>query len=235
IDMRLAGHSHLVTIGQRIGHADCAVPTCGLRWLTTPQPIVLAHWPVAERIKYDGLTTVGNWRGYGSIEHGGVFYGQKAHSLRQYITLPTRTKDKFFLALAIHPDEVQDLAALARNDWCLINPGEVASTPASYQQFIQGSRAEFGIAKSGYVTARCGWFSDRSICYLASGRPVVAQDTGFVDSLPTGEGLFAFKSMDDILSSLDALAGDYRRHARAARSIAEEYFDSDQVLARLLR
>ena len=235
INMRFASHSHFVTIGQAIGLPDCPVPTCGLSWITTPQPIVLAYWPVAERITCNALTTVGNWRGYGSIEHEGVFYGQKAHALRQFIDLPTLTAEQFLLALAIHPDEVKDLAALASNGWRLVDPSQVAHTPVSYQQFIQGSKAEFGIAKSGYVAARCGWFSDRSICYLASGRPVIAQETGFSRFLPSGEGLFAFVTSDDVLASIEALERDYPLHARAARSIAKEHFDSDKVLTRLLQ
>jgi hypothetical protein len=235
IDMRFDGHTHFVTIAQAIGRPDCVVPTCGLDWITTPQPVVLARWPVAERIRYQALTTVGNWRGYGSIEYQGVFYGQKAHSLRQFITLPTLTDEKFMPAFAIHADEKQDLAALARNGWQLLDPTEVAGTPASYQRFIQESKAELGIAKSGYVAARCGWFSDRSVCYLASGRPVIAQETGFSEFLPTGQGLFSFSTAEKALAGIDAINGDYTRHARAARAIAEECFDSDKVLTRLLQ
>ena len=110
----------------------------------------------------------------------------------------------------------------------------MAHTPAGYQRFVRGSKAEFGIAKSGYAAARCGWFSDRSVCYLASGRPVIAQETGFSDYLPIGKGLFAFETIDEVLASIEALNGDYDRHARAARAVAEEYFDSDRVLDRLL-
>src|SRR5260370_126402 len=122
------------------GRPDCPVPPCGLLWIPTLQPVVLAHWPVAAHITYDALTTIGNWRGYGSIEHQGVFYGQKAHSLRQFFTLPTRTKENFVLALAIHPDEGKDLAALAGNAWRLLGPARVASPPAGYQRFVQGSK-----------------------------------------------------------------------------------------------
>jgi len=111
----------------------------------------------------------------------------------------------------------------------------VVHTPASYRQFIQGSKAEFGVAKSGYVAARCGWFSDRSICYLASGRPVIAQETGFTSFLPTGKGLFAFETVEDVLANIEELNHDYAHHARAARVIAEDYFDSDKVLTRLLQ
>jgi hypothetical protein len=234
IDMRFAAHTHFVTIGQAIGETSCPVPTCGLDWITTPQPIVLEHWPVADVIAHDALTTVGNWRGYGSIEHRGVVYGQKAHSLRRFISLPTQSHEQFLLAMAIHPGEVKDLAALAENGWGLVDPAQVAGTPADYRRFIRGSWAEFGIAKSGYVESRCGWFSDRSLCYLASGRPVLAQDTGFRPFLPTGEGLFAFETIEDVLAALDELRRDYPRHARTARALAEEHCDSDKVLTRLL-
>jgi hypothetical protein len=234
VDTRFAGHTHFVTIGQAIGDPDCPVPACGLEWIPALQPVVLEHWPAASAIRYDALTTVGNWRGYGSIQHQGTFYGQKAHSLRQFISLPRLTRERFLLAMSIHAEELRDLAALVENGWELLDPAEVAGSPAAYRQFIQQSRAEFGIAKSGYVASRCGWFSDRSVCYLASGRPVIAQDTGFSRFLPTGAGLFAFRTREDVLTAIDALRADYRRHSEAARALAEEYFDSDKVLTRLL-
>ena len=168
------------------------------------------------------------------MTHGGVLYGQKAHS-REYISLPGKTEEQFLLALGIHPGETKDLAAMKENGWRLVDPAEVAGTPGAYRRFVQQSKAEFGIAKSGYVAARCGWFSDRSVCYLASGRPVIAQQTGFTQFLPTGEGLFAFESNDDVIHAIDEINRDYGRHARAARAIAVEYFDSDKVLSRLLR
>jgi hypothetical protein len=235
IDMRFAGHTHFVTVGLALGRPECLVPTCGLPWITTLPPVVLAHWPVAGPITHDGLTTVGNWRGYGSIEYKGAFYGQKAHSLRPLIALPTRTRTRFLLALAIHPGETKDLEALWANGWQLLDAAQVAGTPALYRAFLQGSYAEFGIAKSGYVVSRCGWFSDRSACYLACGRPVLAHDTGFGSWLPTGHGLFAFHTLEDALAGIEALNSDYPRHARAARALAEEYFDSDRVLTGLLR
>jgi len=235
IDMRFGAHTHFVTIGQAIGQADCPVPTCGLTWITTPQPIVLAHWPLAERIVHDGLTTVGNWRGYGSVQHQGVFYGQKAHSLRDYMTVPRFTAERFLPALSIHPGESRDLAALAENGWQLLDPACVAATPAAYQRFIQESKAEFGIAKSGYVVSRCGWFSDRSICYLASGRPVIAQETGFSRFLPTGSGLFAFNNSAELLSAIDEMNRDYAYHSKSARELAEGHFASDKVLSTLLQ
>jgi hypothetical protein len=235
IDMRFNAHTHFVTVGLAIGLACCPVPTCDREWVSTLQPIVLAEWPMAEQIERNALTTVGNWRGYGSVEFEGNFYGQKAHSLRSFMQLPRLTSERFALALSIHPEETKDLEALRENGWTLVDPQEVANTPDRYRSFIQGSKAEFGLAKSGYVASRCGWFSDRSVCYLASGRPVIAQETGFSGFLPVGEGLLAFGTTDDVLAAIAELAGDYSRHARAARSIAEEYFDSDKVLSRLLR
>ena len=234
IDMRFAAHTHFATIGLALGETDCPVPTCGLPWIKTKQPIVLERWPVAERLVDDAFTTVGNWRGYGSVSYRGSFYGQKAHSFRQFFELPTLSRERFILALAIHPDEERDLAALRANGWVLRDPCAAAGDPWSYQRFIQGSLAEFGVAKSGYVVSRCGWFSDRSVCYLASGRPVVAQETGFSRFLPTGEGLLAFSSNQDALAAIEKIRRDYPRHCQSARQIAESEFDSRGVLARLL-
>jgi hypothetical protein len=234
IDMRFDAHSHFVTIGQAIGQDGCPVPTCGRRWIHTLQPVVLEHWSRAGEVKLDALTTIANWRGYGSVTFQGVHYGQKAHALRPLLSLPSRTSSRFVLALAIDPGEVRDLEALRHNGWELLDPGEVAGTPDAYRSFVQSSKAELGIAKSGYVASRCGWFSDRSVCYLASGRPVIAQDTGFGQFLPVGEGLLAFDTLENVLDAIDRVNGDYRRHADAARALAEECFDSGRVLARLL-
>ena len=235
IDMRFGGHSHYVTVAHGIGEPDSPVPTCGLSWIPTWQPIVLDHWPVADRVPDQVMTTVANWRGYGSIEHGGVLFGQKAHALRALIDLPRLSGRRFVLALAIHPDETRDLTALREHGWELVDPARVANSPETYRQFIHDSRAEFGVAKTGYVLGRCGWFSDRSVCYLASGRPVLAQDTGFSRYLPTGQGLLPFSTTEDATAQLDVLDRDYPAHARAARRLAEEYFDSNKVLARMLR
>ena len=235
IDMRFDGHTHFVTVAHAIGDPDCPIPTCGRSWIPTWQPIVLERWPVVENAGADALTTIANWRGYGSIEHDGVLYGQKAHALRALIDLPRRTRHRFLLALAIHPDETRDLAALRDNGWELVDPAAVAASPASYRQFIQRSRAEFGVAKTGYVLGKSGWFSDRSVCYLASGRPVLAQDTGFGRYMTTGRGVLPFSSVEDAAEQIEKLDRDYADHARAARAAAEEYFASDRVLTHMLQ
>jgi hypothetical protein len=234
IDMRFEGHTHFLTVGQAIGSPDCPIATCGFEWIPTVPPVVLEQWPLATQIAHDALTTVGNWRAYGSIEHGGVNYGQKVHSLREFVTLPTRTDARFLLALTIHPDETKDLEALSQNGWELVDAGRVAGTPSDYRSFLSGSRAELGITKSGYVLSRSGWFSDRSVCYLAAGRPVIAQETGFSRFLPTGEGLLPFETEDDAVAAIGELESNYERHSAAARALAEEHFDSDAVLTALL-
>ena len=233
IDMRFDAHTHFATVGLAVGEPECRVPTCGRRWLTTCPPVVLREWPVARAETRRAFTTVANWRSYGSVHHDGLFLGQKAHALRPLIDLPLKARQRFELALAIHPGE-PDLAALRMNGWQLVDPRLAAGTPARYRRFVGGSRAELGIAKSGYIAARSGWFSDRSACYLAAGRPVLAQDTGFGAALPTGEGLLTFTTDVDVLSGLDAIDADYPRHRQAARALAERYFDSDRVLTRLL-
>ena len=235
IDMRFAGHTHHATVGLSLGRPSCEIPTHGLEWIHTLPPVVLEHWPAADDAAGRALTTIANFRSYGSIEHNGTFYGQKAHSLRDLLRLPARTGARLVLALAVHPDERSDLEALATNGWELVDPTCVAGTPAAYAGFIGSSWAEIGIAKHGYVISRCGWFSDRSTCYLACGRPVIAQETGFSDYLPTGQGLMAFADEDGAVAAIEVVKADYERHARAARRLAEESFNSDRVLTKLLK
>lgn len=228
----LAGHDAFVTVGERIGSAGCPIPTCGLDWITTPQPIVLEQWPAMA--PEDGpFTSVCAWRGpFAPLEWNGRTYGQRVHEFRKFVALPRLSRASFRLALDIHPAEGRDLALLADNGWSLVDPGVVAGDPIAYRAFIHASAAEIMVAKSLYVEGASGWFSDRSICYLASGRPVLAQDTGF--SYPTGAGLLSFSTLDEAVAGVEAIRSDPARHARAARELAESYFRSDLVLTRLL-
>jgi hypothetical protein len=234
IDRGFGAHTHHFTVGAAVGRGDCAIPTCGVQWRHVLPPVVLSRWPAVPPAPAGAITTLGNWRSYGSIEAGGVFYGQKAHSLRGLFELPSRSGERFVLALDIHPDETTDLQALDTGGWTLADPRRVAGSPGAYRAFIAESKAEFGVAKAGYVTARCGWFSDRSACYLASGRPVIAQDTGFARVLPVGDGLLAFGDADGAVGAIDDLASRYDGHAAAAREIAASHLDSRIVLGRLL-
>jgi len=234
IDMGFDGHTHFVTVGGLIGRPTCAVPTCGLDWIPTLPPVVLDYWPFAARASTGVFTTVANWRAYGSIEHDGRHFGQKAHSLRRLAGIPKRSSRPFALALSIHSRERSDLQTLKENRWRLVDPVAVAGTAVGYHRFVQGSFAEIGIAKSGYVESHCGWFSDRSAAYLASGRPVLAQDTGFAGKLPVGEGLLSFRDEDGAVAAAEAVSSSYPSHRLAARRIAEEFLDSDRVLSGLL-
>jgi len=234
------GHDDFVTIGHNIGRPDCAIPTCGLAWITTPQPVVLEEWPtVAPAIgcsERAAFTSVASWRGaYGPIEYRGETYGLRVHEFRKFAPLPRLTARRCELALSIDPSEERDLALLNENGWALVDPGVVAADPWIYRAYVQGSHAEFMVAKNMYVRANSGWFSERSICYLASGKPVLAQDTGLAGLYPSGEGLLTFSTLEEAAAGAAELARDYDRHARAARRIAEEHFDSDVVLGRLLR
>ena len=233
IDMRFDAHTHFATVGLAIGDTDCLVPTCGRTWIPTFPPVVLDQWQMADQVTHDAFTTVANWRSYGSVHYRGAFLGQKVHALRPLMGLPGRAPASFVLALAIHPDE-PDLNLLHAHGWTLLDPRLAAGSPERYRQFVRGSFAEFGLAKSGYVAARSGWVSDRSACYLASGRPVLTQDTGVGDRLPTGNGLVTFESTEDAVAGVEAIVDGYQRHREAARAIAEQFFDSDRVLGRLL-
>jgi hypothetical protein len=231
-----AGHDAYVTIGERIGSPDCGIPTCGLRWRTTRQPVVLDEWRVApppfEPFAFGAIAT---WRGaYAPIEFRGRRYGLRAHEFRRFAELPHLTGHRFELALDIDQADEADRRLLESGGFRLADPSVVTGTLDSYRQYVRRSWAELMVAKEMYVASRSGWFSERSACYLASGRPVLAQDTGLDALLPTGEGLVTFTDLDNAAAGVEAIAGDWPRHARAARELAEAYFDSDLVLGRLL-
>lgn len=227
------GHDAYVTIGERIGSPGCKIPTGGIEWLTTPQPVVLDLWPQAPG--GDAFTSVGSWRGpFGPIEFEGETYGLRVHEFRKFARLPQIASGHFEIALDIAAAETRDLELLRDCGWTLTDPAVVAGDPLAYRRYVQGSRAEFMVAKNMYVRANSGWFSDRSICYLASGKPVLAQETGFSDRYPTGEGLLSYTTLEEAVEGAESITADYERHAARARAIAEEHFDSDRVLRRLL-
>jgi hypothetical protein len=229
-----AGHDDFVTIAENIGRPDCAIPTCGLNWITTPQPAVLEHWPANVSTNNYGFSTVATWRGrFGPIEYKGKTYGQRVHEFRKFAPLPRLSRERFTLALDIDPSETKDLALLNENGWSIVDPRSVAGDPWRYREFVQNSKGEFIVAKNMYVETRGGWFSDRSICYLASGRPVLAQRTGW--SYPDDRGLIGFFTLDDAVDGIRKISANYDEHCRAARKVAEDHFDSDKVLSRLLK
>ncbi|HEY6550193.1 MAG TPA: hypothetical protein VIY71_03220 [Solirubrobacterales bacterium] len=229
----LSGHDRFVSVGLNVGGDGCGVPDCGIPWITTPPPVALDHWPVAPG--GTAFTTVASWRGpYDAVEYEGHTYGLRVHEFRRFAELPRRTAAKFEIALSIDASESADLRRLSAGGWALLDPVAVAGDPFAYNRFIQGSGAEFTVAKGMYVDTRSGWFSDRSACYLASGKPVIAQDTGFSAHLPTGKGLLPFTTPDEALGAVEEARADPAGHRRAAREIAEEHLDASRVLPRLI-
>jgi hypothetical protein len=230
---RLDGHDFYFTVGENVGTPACPIPTGSIRWRPVRQPVVLEHWPVSG--EGDRFTTVATWRGpYGPVQYGGKTFGLKVHEFRKFIELPERVPHTFEIALAIHPAEERDLGLLRRHGWCLVDPRVVAPDPAAFRRYVQGSAAEFSVAQGVYVETESGWFSDRTVRYLASGKPALVQDTGFSRNYPIGDGLVAFRTLDEAVAGVERIAGDYDRHCHAARSLAEEYFDSDRVLGCLI-
>jgi hypothetical protein len=228
-----AGHDRFASVGLELGRAACEVPACGLEWVPTLPPVALAHWPEAPG--GSAFTSVATWRGpYGPVEYGGRSYGLRVHEFRRFLALPERVPAQFELALAIDPGDAADVARLEQAGWALQDPAAAAADTLAYRSFIQGSAAEFTVAKAMYVDTRSGWFSDRSACYLASGKPVVAQETGFGEHLPTGEGLLAFSTLEEAVAAVEEVRGAPERHARAAREIAAEHLDATRVLGRLV-
>ncbi|HSH83069.1 MAG TPA: hypothetical protein VLA19_31435 [Herpetosiphonaceae bacterium] len=225
----IARCEHLFTIGQRIGALDCPIPTVNRHWRKTVPPISLPHWPVAENGAASHFTSVMQWRSYREVVYEGVSYGNKDREFPKFTNLPCHTEQRFRLALTgAYPEE------LVQKGWEVV-PGWIPSrSPWSYRTFIQESRAEFNVAKQGYVLTRGGWFSDRTVCYLASGRPALVQDTGLRDWLPTGEGLLTFRDVSEALNGIEAINADYERHRHAARQLAEHYFAAERVLPPLL-
>jgi hypothetical protein len=229
----LAGHDAHVTVGLNVGREGCGVPTCGIDWIATPPPVLLDEWPAVPAGDGGAFTSVATWRGpHDPIEVDGERYGVRAHAFRPLAALPRETGAAFRLALDIDPADAADRALLADGGWRIEDPVEVAGDPDSYRAFVQGSGAELMVAKDLYARTRSGWFSDRSAAYLASGRPVLAQDTGF----PAGAdgGLLTFSTPEEARAGVAEIRRDPQGHAAAARALAQERFAAEHVLGELL-
>jgi hypothetical protein len=232
---RLDGHDAHYTFGTRIGAGACPIPTSGIRWRAIRPPVVLSDWPPQASSGCGRVTTVASWRGpFGPVEHDGVRYGPRAHELRRFADLPRRAGRELEIALAIDPPDNDDAELLRGHGWTLTDPSACAGDPAAFRGYVQGSDAELGVAQGIYVQTGCGWFSDRTTRYLASGRPAIVQDTGFSAELPVGAGLLAFTTPEEALAAIHEVERDHEEHARAARKLAEEHFDSARVLQRVL-
>ena len=203
-------------------------------WRRTQPCVSLDRWTVSPAPTDAPFTTLTNWYGNEWIEHDGeVHRNDKRAGFLPFIDLPRLTSEP--LELAVHlGDAVDDEAMLRERGWRLADPAAVAGSPNDYRRYVGSSKGEFGCAKPFYARLETGWFSDRSVCYLASGKPVVVQDTGPNDALADREGVFRFKTAEEAARCLDECAADYERHCKAARSLAEERFDARLVVGRVL-
>ena len=228
----LAAHDALFSFGENLGAKDCSVPLEKFRWLPTRQPVALELWN-GQPLGGDSFTTITTWQNKGkNIEwQNQTWYWTKDREFEKFLDVPKRRSVKFELAATVN-DDVKSL--LNSHGWRQISSIEISRDTERYCAYIRQSRGEFTVARDQYVRANTGWFSDRSACYLAAGRPVITQDTGFSKFFPVGKGLFAFRTMDDILRAVDAIESDYAGNCRAARDIAAEYFTAEKVIGSLM-
>jgi hypothetical protein len=232
--IRPAQHDIYFTVGETIGTSLARSPDCGLRWHYTPPAVFLPEWPSVSPAPGAPYTTVAHWWGGKLAFSGKTFSNEKRAAFLQYAELPSRAPTKLELALNLgkHLDEWRD--RLEPLGWRLREAWRVTSTPEQYRAYIQGSRGEFTCARPGYVLLVTSWMSDRTVCYLASGKPAVVQYTGPSRFLPNGEGLFRFRTLCEASEGLSAAEAYYERHCRLARQLAQEYFDGTRVVTRVL-
>lgn len=234
VDMGLDQYDSHFTVGLNVGGPGFSIPTLGRQWHPTPPPVVLDLWPPHIDDASERFTTIGDWWGNQHTRFEGEYYGTKREEFLRFVRVPRVAKQPIEAALAIYPADHKEIGLLHRNGWVIRDPYLYAGDPHSYAEFIRYSRAEFSVAKGGYVRSNSGWVSDRSVCYLASGKPVLVQSTGIEPYLPTGTGLLTFHTPAEAVAGIKRINDDYLTHARAARELAERWFDSDRVLGALL-
>jgi hypothetical protein len=228
----LADHDVLFTYGELLGTPSCAVPTERFTWIPTRPPVVVDAWhPGATGDAYRSIATWEN-KGKNVSFRGETYYWTKHHNFLRVVDLPRRASAAFELAMdPLDPAVRGDLRA---HGWRLVDPRPISADVDAYRRYVETARGEFTVAKDVYVRARSGWFSDRSVCFLAAGKPVITQETGFSERIPSGRGLLAFASPDDAVAAVAAVEADYARHARAARDVAAAYFAAERVLGAML-
>lgn len=230
-DIGIGLHDKYLTIGENIGRSYCSIPTLGIEWIPFRQPINLDIWKPHINNNCRRFTTIIQWEWFSIEYQGRLIDNSKRTQFIKFIELPNLTKQEMELAVNIfQPPQKGEINLLVKNGWHLVDPHKVAGDPLAYQEYIAKSRAEFSTEKGVVVQLKSGWFSDRSICYLASGKPVLVQDTAIEKNLPVGEGLLTFRNMNEIIEGINKINSDYLYHCTMARKIAEQYFDSNKIL-----
>ncbi len=232
-DMNFAGHDRFITVGQTFGAPGSFSPTCGIDWIPTLPPVTLKYWSCEFQETFSRFTTVAHWEGYKSSEWGGQWFTGKREQFEKVLDLPSQLSRPLEVATHVQAHSAE-LERFRDAGWQLVDATEVCSTLAGYESYLRASSAEFSVAKGGYVLSRTGWFSDRSVCYAACGRPLVLEDVGIGDLLPVGHGVHFFKSLDDAAAACERVIADFANQQRAARVLAEQYFSSEVVIAKLL-
>jgi len=237
VDMEIDHHEVHFTVGSKLADADTLSPDLGLTWHPFWPVLHLPMWKVtADPGPSAPFSSVTQWNWGGELPwKGGLLSTSKRDAYLRYLSFPKLSRHRLDLAANIHPhDTTGDREMLAENGWRLVHPHVVGHNPALYRRYIQSCRAEFSCPKPVFRELRTGWFSDRSAAFLASGRPVLAEDTGFSDHIPTGHGLVKFSNMDEALAGIEDITAHYASHARAARALAQEYFDATKVLGAMI-
>ncbi|MES2307611.1 MAG: hypothetical protein V4507_02020 [Verrucomicrobiota bacterium] len=232
-DMNFAPHDLFFTVGPLLESGKARSPLAGKKWLGTLPLVHLKSWPLIENLG-NRFTTMTHWYGYPPVEYLGEWYGNKSEEFEKIVSLPSKIVAKLEIASDLG-EETEEKRKFVAAGWSMSRAAAANVDLLTYQRYIQASRGEFSVAKNGYVRSHCGWFSDRSVCYLASGRPVVLQETGWSEFIPTGKGAFAFRSEEEARESLNQVESDFETHSKAARNLAEEYFDSSKVIQEMLR
>ena len=233
----IESHNYLFSFGENIGKKDCLVPTFNLQWFNTRQPVCLDLWKNPDGIDGHGFTSIMNWSGRKKMLYENEEWGQKDVEFQKYITLPVQLpQSKFEVVInpPLNPESNYNHDEITGQHWEVLNPAKTVGNCEDYMRFIKTSLAEFSVAKETYVKSRSGWFSCRSACYLAAGRPVIAQETGWSKYIPSGNGLFAFNDMDSALEAVRTVTADIKKNSRAAIAVAHEYFDSNIVLKEMI-
>jgi hypothetical protein len=233
--LHVAPHDRYFTIGETVGTPAARFPDCGLRWNYTPPAVFLPEWPRCRSAASAAYSTISSWWADEWVVTTNVSYdNNKRSAFLEYLNLPSQAPVQLELALCLAPDEGEDRQLLEQRGWHVRHSSEVSSTPEEYRAYIQRSRGEFSCAKPSYVHLETAWISDRTLCYLASGKPAVVQHTGPSRFLPDADGLFRFQNREEAARALATAEADYARHSRLARQLAEEYFDAQTIAGRVI-